>query len=733
MQSHSRFCRLHVLAAALVVCSLSLTASSPAPAPPQRQAQPASPQQVRPPSQIKSTFRSGRDLVVVNVVVRDKDGNLVRGLKKDDFTVLEDNKPQTVDNFDFEELDTVAAPAEPAQAVLGSIAKTPPATGQPSTPAAARLPSRPVIDLKGRRLMVLFFDLSAMQPEEVTRAVASGRDYVEKSLAAADVMAVVSLGTSLAVDQDFTADRTSLLAALNRLSPAEGSGFAEGATTSTEDTPDTGNAFTADETEFNIFNTDRRLDALRSLADVLSGIEQKKSVIYFSGGVTQQGMDNLAAMRAVVDRAVRANMSIYAADTRGLQALPAGGEARSASVRGQGAFSGRTMENARTSLSGSQDSLTTLAEDTGGRAFFDANEFGEVYAQVVKDTTAYYLLGYTSTNPATDGRYRRIRVGLKQPGYKLEFRAGYYAPRDFAHSGRDDREQQLQEQLLSDLSPTDLPVHGAAGYFRLKANRYYVPIWFIVPGSQVQFSRSSDKEKATLDVLGVIRDPQRRPVAWIRDTVKLAVATTADVRRKNVQYDTSFELPPGTYTVKVVIRENQIGTVGSLETTMVVPDIEREPLKVSSVVLSTQRQAAASKKGVVNPLVRNGQELIANVPHVVSATQPLYFYYEVYDPAQPGGVATPAAQAPPRPGQAALPSDARVLSNVSCFKGSQRLLQTETVTVHRQNAADRKAVTMEMEVAANQLLPGLYTCQVNIIDDAAGTFAFPRMALYVRK
>ena len=136
--------------------------------------------------------------------------------------------------------------------------------------------------------------------------------------------------------------------------------------------------------------------------------------------------------------------------------------------------------------------------------------------------------------------------------------------------------------------------------------------------------------------------------------------------------DTSFELPPGTYTVKVVIRENQIGTVGSLETTMVVPDIEREPLKVSSVVLSSQRQAAASKKGVVNPLVRNGQELIANVPHVVSATQPLYFYYEVYDPAQPGGVAIPAAQAPPRLGHAALPSDARVLSNV-VLQGSQRL------------------------------------------------------------
>jgi len=705
-------------------------------------------QSARPPSQNRPTFRSGRDLVVVNVVVRDKDGNLVRGLKKDDFTVTEDNKPQTVDSFDFEELDTVALPAEIAGEMLAGIAKTGTRAGSkdpasikdanvasaaptaatpgaatasaaPATtaPAPAALSSRTVADLKDRRLMVLFFDVSSMQPEEVTRAVASGRDYVTKSLSAADVMAVVSLGTSLNVDQDFTTDRASLMAALNRLSPAEGSGFAEAAAVSAEDAADTGNAFTADETEFNIFNTDRRLDALRSLADVLAGIEQKKSVIYFSGGVTQQGMDNQAAMRAVVDRAVRSNMSIYAADTRGLQALPAGGEARSASARGQGAFSGRTMDNARNSLSSSQDSLSTLAEDTGGRAFFDANEFGEVYAQVVKDTTAYYLLGYSSTNPATDGRYRRIKVGLKQPGYKIESRSGYYAPRDFSHAGRDDREQQLQEQLLSDLSPTDLPIHGAAGYFRLKPNRYFVPMSFIVPGSQVQFSRSSDKEKATLDVLGVIRDPQKRIVAWIRDTVKLAVATTADVRHKNVQYDTSFELPPGRYDVKLVIRENQIGTVGSLETSLVVPDIERETLKISSVMLSTQRQQAVRKKGVVNPLVRNGQQLTANVARVVSATQPMFFYFEVYDPVNPGGASTAA----------------RVLSNVTCYRGTQRALQTGLVAVNQVNDVDRKAVAVELEVGPNQLPPGLYSCQVNIVDDAAGTFAFPRMALYVRR
>ena len=698
------------LAVVLGFGSLGATASSPSPATPagltfsaDSPARPGAPQ--APVQTPKATFKSGLDLVVVNVVVRDKDGRLVRGLTRDDFVVLEDGRPQTVSSFDFEEIENAAPASMETTTVLGAIAK-PGAAVTPAAPAAGEV--RPVTDMKDRRLIVLFYDLGAMQPEEVSRAVQSGREYVEQKMAPADILAVVSLTTSLAVDQDFTADKTALLAALNRLSPVEGSAAAAAA--DAEIAPDTGNAFVADDTEFNIFDTDRRLDALRAVADVLAGIEQKKSIVYFSGGVTEQGMDNQAAVRTLVDRAVRANVSIYAADTRGLAALPAGGDASTASVRGTGAFSGRAMSSQRERFSAAQDTLTTIAEDTGGKAFFDVNEFAEVFDKVVEDTSSYYLLGYTSTNPARDGRFRRIRVTLKQPGYKLEFRSGYYAPRDFAHAGRDDRAQQLQEQLLSDLPLTDLPVHGSAGYFRLQANRYFVPVWFIVPGSQVQFSRASDKERATLDVLGVVRDGQNRPVAWIQDTVKLAVAATEDVRRRNVQYGTSFELPPGTYRLKVVIRENQLGTIGSFESTLVVPNLDRNPLRLSSVVLASQRQPVA-KKNASNPLQRDGQELVANVARVVTAAQPMVVYYEAYDPGSP----------------------ARVLSSLAFFKGARRVLQTELVTAERVNLADRKAVSFEMVVPAGSLEPGLYTCQVNVIDDTAGTFAFPRFQLYVRK
>jgi VWFA-related protein len=664
-------------------------------------------------------FRGGTELVLVNVVVRDKSGAVVRGLTPADFSVLEDNKPQAITSFDFEELDRAdaASAAAPPQAVL---AKTlPPAPA--SRPASAVVaPSRavPTVDMRGRRLIVLFFDLSSMQPEELQRAVKAAHEYVDQKLSPSDLIAVSSFSTSLQVAQDFTADRAQLDAALDAFGGAGGQGFEEGAAGDAEGTPDNGAAFTPDDTEFNIFNTDRRFDALQTLADALAGIDQKKSVVYFSSGVTQTGQENQVELRRTVDRATRANVSIYAADMRGLQAIVAGGEASQASTRGVSAFSGASTSRQIDRLAASQDTLTTMAEDTGGRAFFDSNAFGQVFERVVADTSAYYVLGYTSTNPARDGRFRRITVRVKRTDVKLEYRSGYYAPRDFAHATKDDREQQLQDQLLSDLSATDLSAYVTSSYFRLAANRYFVPISVVVPGYQVPILPESDKSRATLDVLGLVRDAQRRPVGQIRDTMKLPVDQAGDLKRKTIQYQTGLELPPGRYRVKVVVRENEDGAIGSYETDLVVPDLSRDSVKISSVVVGTQLQAGV-KKNDHNPLARDGRELVPNVTHVVSSGQHLYFYYEIYDPAHAAG---DGAAAP-----------ISVTTSIAFFRGRARAFETPPVEASALTAPDRKAAEFRFDVPAASLPPGLYTCQINVIDDTAGTFAFPRLQLYVRR
>jgi hypothetical protein len=258
----------------------------------------------------------------------------------------------------------------------------------------------------------------------------------------------------------------------------------------------------------------------------------------------------------------------------------------------------------------------------------------------------------------------------------------------------------------------------AVGYFRMKQNKFYVPISIVVPGSEIPFTQKSDQDKATLDVIGIVEDTNKRPLGDLRDTVKLAVNTSTQVRQKNVQYDSGFLLPPGKYHFKFVVRENQTGRMGSFEADLAIPDLKNQPLRMSSVVLASQIQPS-KRKGGDNPLVRDGVEVIPSVTHVFSKDQHLYFFYEVYDPGQDTRSKTAAT--------------ARVLSSVSFFQGKTRVYETDLVEARTLGARDRNAVVVQLDVPLAQLKPGFYTCQVNVVDDVAGKFLFPRLALLVRQ
>src|SRR5260370_31338777 len=136
---------------------------------------------------------------------------------------------------------------------------------------------------------------------------------------------------------------------------------------------------------------------------------QKKAIIYFSNGISQNGVDNQSALRAATASAVKANVSIYPVDIRGLQAFAPGGEAQNASLHRQSAYNGAASLSDLSSDAATQDTLSMLASDTGGKAFFDSNDFSGVFAQVQKDSSAYYVLGFTSTNALKDGRFRRLK------------------------------------------------------------------------------------------------------------------------------------------------------------------------------------------------------------------------------------------------------------------------------------------------------------------------------------
>jgi VWFA-related protein len=673
--------------------------------------------------QPQSVFRSRLNIVSVDVIVRDKSGAVVRNLTASDFEVREDGRPQEIKNFSFEEItDKGVKPVESADLLAGVEERLAEESkrGSSVTPAATKAVEAPVPMtsdmLAGRRLITILFDVSSMQPEDVQRAVDSANKYVEQQMSPADLVAVATVGSTLSVLTDFTADRAKVASALNTIASTDGTSTAT-ATASTAATDEAAAAATddttvADTAELDMFNNDVRLRALKTLAEALSSIEQKKSILYFSAGMQRSGQDNQVELRSAINAAVRANVAIYAVDTRGLQAVVPGGDARQASGRGQSLFNGRGVQQQFDQLASSQDTLTSLAADTGGRAFTDTNDFGEAFSRVQRDMSAYYLLGYSSTNATKDGRFRRIQVRVKRDGFRVEARAGYYADRDFTHTSKTDREAQLDEQMFAAVSATDLPVLVTGGWFRLSADKYYVPVSLTVPGSAVPVANSTDL--VSLDVLGMVRDERNFPVGRFRETLKLPPGTEKTLAGKQVLYQSGVTLPPGRFSVKVVVRENTTGMMGTFEAPIVVPELKQAQMKVSSVVLSTQLQNVAAKTKTDNPLIRDGVQLLPNLTHVVGKDQKLFFYYEVYDPAQTNG------------------STPELRTSLAFYRGKVKVFETPVVERTAIDAPERHAALFQFEVPASSFTPGLYTCQINIIDAVAGKFDFPRLLFAVR-
>jgi VWFA-related protein len=725
----------HLLAAATGLAMMlgGSPQQTPAPAPPSPDTQGTAVQQ----TSGGYTLSVNANIVLTNVVVRDrKTGAVVKGLKPSDFQIFENGKPQKIASFDYENVDEAAALAEKTVTGKASIADL----------LERSFGSDPE-KLKDHRLIVVFFDLSSMQDEDIDRAVDAAKDYVNQKMQPADLVAMVSMSTGLNLDQDFTSDKNALLRVLAAYNGDDTSGFANGGTGTTDATSDDTTAFAADDTEYNSLNTDRELLAIRSIAKSLEHVDQRKSMLYFSGGLTRNGIENQASLRAATNEAAKANLAIYSVDSRGLQAMPPGGDASKGSLRGSSPYNGSAITAQFNANLSSQETLATLSSDTGGKAFFDSNDFAPAFQQVQNDTAAYYILGFKSTDQRQDGSYRHLTVKVNRPDVKLEYRPGYYAPADFKHQKTEDRELALQEQMRSDLPATDVAMYLQALYFRANDahnGELFVPVSLIVPGSQIPFAKVKDLDKASLDIMGQVRRPVGKnadvcaistaddehnfvSVGNVRDTVKLAVNQSQQVERKNIQYSTGFTLAPGCYELKFVVRENQTGAIGSFETLINVPDLKKAPVKLSSVVLSNQRTPVKDKNST-NPLDRDGVQWVPNVAHVFRQDQHLYLLYEVYDPTREKGA----------PAQAASPGlsrreegPVRVLTSMELLSGGVKVYETPVVTATNLNDPQRGAVAFQFDVPLADLKPGTYVCQINVIDDAGGSFSFPRLAVRV--
>jgi VWFA-related protein len=674
----------------------------------------------------RATFSTSANVVVVDVTVAGKDGKALENLTKDDFEVYEDGKLQQLQGCDLQRLDTkVLPPLNPPQKTLvrrdaTSAASTP----TPSTVASAR----------DHRLMILFFDFSSMQPAEQIRATESAVKFLSTQMTASDMVSIMVFGGSLQTIQDFTADRDLLVETIQKFHIGDSSELASLGDTGA-DPEDQSGMFVADETEFNIFNTDRKLAALEDAARKLSNYPQKKALVYFSSGVEKTGVDNQSQLRATINTAVRSNVAFYPIDSRGLTALVPGGDATQAGAVGSNLYSGAGQRKLSDSFHNQQETLYSLAADTGGKALLDSNDLTLDMTQAQKDIESYYILTYASSNKAEDGRYRRIQVKvapkLAALKLKLDYRAGYFAPTTFAKMSGVDKEARLQQALESDNPSTDLPIAVEVDYFRLARDKYFVPVSVKIPGSALSFHSKGSKQATELDFIAEIRDARSRVASLVRDTIPLKVdeSTAGQVGRKQIQYDTGLTLAPGKYKLRFVARENGEGKVGTFETQFTIPDLSSgSALRLSSVILSNQREAIKQQIAGVkndkkltaeNPLIDgSGQKLLPNVTRVFRPGQSLFVYLEVYDPGAP--------ENPPPNGRIAS-----VAANLALFDGSKRVLETSPVRVNRTEEKRDNVLSLSLNAQFKDVRPGQYTCQVNVIDEFGRKFAFPRTPLVV--
>ena len=591
-------------------------------------------------------FRTTTNLVVLDVTARDRSGKEITGLTKNDFTILEDGKPQAITVFEFQKLE--ARPLPPLAPSLTPRASTAPATpAVPARPQAITAAAPGKVQYQDRRLMVMFFDFSSMPPADQLRAQKSALTFLERQMTSADMVSVMSFGAKLEVKQDFTSDRDKLAEVIKAFKIGEASELAGDTADKTDEETgeDTGDAFLADETEFNIFNTDQKLAALESATKMLAALPEKKAMIYFSGGIGKTGVENQSQIRSTINAAVRANVAFYPVDARGLVALPPGGDASRASSRGSGIFTGGTQRQQQSRFQDQQETLVTLAADTGGKALLDTNDLGAGFVQAQNDIQSYYILGYYSSNEKLDGRYRRVQVKMTSNlQAKLDYRGGYFGPKQFGQFTTADKENQLQEALMLGDPITDLPLALEINWFRLSRDRYFVPIAVKVPGTEIALAKRGSAETTEFDFIGQVRDSHGRLAANVRDgiRVKLSEDSAAQLARRNLQYDSGFTLAPGQYSLKFLARENQTGKMGTFETNFTIPDISNQAqgLRVSSVVWSNQREALGAAVGsaevkrkllAANPLVVKDEKMVPSITRVFRKDQNLYVYLEVYE------------------------------------------------------------------------------------------------------
>jgi VWFA-related protein len=583
---------------------------------------PASPQTQQP------TFKLRVDYVEVDVVVTDRQGNLVRDLKKEDFQVLEDGKAQAVTTFSL-----VDIPIERFDRPLYTATPIEPDVKTNERPFDGRVYVMVIDDLHTR------FGRSQ-------RVKIAARQFVERRLGANDLMAIVHTTGSSDSNQEFTSNKRLLLAAVDKTQGRRLDSATANKTTEynrTRDFRQTGDPLNDPDDAERAFNARNSLDTLKNVAEWFSSVRgRRKSILFVSEGIDYDIHDAipstgsnhfgasmvLDATREAIAAATRSNVSIYGIDPRGLTDL--GDESIEIQSFPDDTTLGIGPGSLRNELQLAQDSLRVLSDETGGFAIVNRNDVAGGFGRIVEDNSSYYVLAYYPPDPRP-GRNHRIQVKVSRPGVTVRARKGYLTPKKVEVSttaATGPTPPELREALDSPLPVSGLTMRVFAAPFKGTPPNASVLLGVEMNGRDLQLSPN---DKIALSYLAI--DANGKVKGGTTDSMamtNLRPETKTRIEQTGIRVLNRVDLPPGRYQIRFGAHDSAGGNVGSVLYDLEVPDFQKSPFSISGLVMTSASSAAL-------PTVRPDEQIraVLPAPPVAIRTFPsndeIKLFAEVYD------------------------------------------------------------------------------------------------------
>jgi VWFA-related protein len=573
-----------------------------------------------------ATFQLEVNYVDIDAVVTDDRGNFVGDLTKDDFELLDDGKPQEISAFSLVDIPMQSAGARPPAA----------------TPLVSDVKSN-AQPISGRLYVIVLDDLN-VAPVRTKVVVNAARELIERHFGPGDMAAIIYTSGRTDGAQEFTSERASLVAAIdkfqgrklrsiviekadqyfqqhlkeleaNQSDPTDPDAPTGPPQSGTVRGPNGYSDITTDPDDFERGHRAQQvLNALQKLAEVMGGIRgRRKAVVMFSEGIdypiydifgSQAATTVMMATRDAIAAAARANVSFFAVDPRGLVGMTSEAIELNAAADVHLGFDARGL---LADMYLSQDSLRTLAEETGGYAAVNSNNLSTALNRIVRLNSTYYVLGYYPKDARRDGRFHKIEVRTKRPGLRVSARKGYVSPkvpgaddqrrqerereRGKGRAGAAETSNELREILNQPLQRNGLTLTVHTAPFKGTGRQASVAVAIEIDGTRLRFSEQPNRMFADgieLSLFALDERGRQHGGNFFQFNLMLRPDTYERVRGSIVRVNPRIALPPGRYQLRVGVRETGGGEMGSVFHDLQVPDYSASRLAMSGLLVTDE-------------------------------------------------------------------------------------------------------------------------------------------------